>query len=95
MPTEQMPMEFECPVCDGTDCEICDDGFIKIVGCPHDFFGDDMIEVYELVKFYDKGLAPATGGVLDQSAKFVKMASFAWQCESKAKARQERTNKWQ
>jgi hypothetical protein len=42
-----------------------------LTGCPLEYITPDIDELLMLADFYEKGLPPIAGGVLDQAAGFV------------------------
>ena len=46
----------------------------EITGCPQEWIEDRIWQLIELSELYEKGLAPVAGGVLDQTAYFVRFA---------------------
>ena len=76
---------MNCPICNGKDCDDCDDGIIKIEQCPLEYIGYVTCKYIKMVEMFDKGLPPIAGGVLDQSHKFISIAEFVWACEARAK----------
>lgn len=57
-------------MCQGHGCDGCDDGYVRIQGCPTRFCSS-IAEVVDLIDMANKGHMPVSGGVLDQSAGFV------------------------
>lgn len=56
-----------CPECDNT-------GQMKITECPDRLITPDIWETIEMTEFWESGMPPAAGGVLDQTNIFVCMA---------------------
>lgn len=73
--TKEQPIDIECPQCNGEGCDQCVDGVFKLDGCPNKFCSS-VVNAIDLIELFAKGLAPITGGVLDQSAKFIHAARF-------------------
>lgn len=73
--TEKDRIEIECPVCDGHGCSECKDGAFELDGCPNQFCSSVVTSI-DLFELFDKGLPPVAGGVLDQSASFIRAASI-------------------
>lgn len=48
----------------------------------------DIWQAITLAGFYEKGLAPVAGGVLDQAVAFIAAAEFIWQEEKQYKVEQ-------
>lgn len=46
--------------------------------CPLEYAGEDVWEAIEMAGFFDKGLPPVHGGVLDQTQIFLDAARFIW-----------------
>ena len=72
--TDNEPIEIECPACNGQGCDDCNDGSVKIVGCPNTYCRP-MIPAINLIDLFGKGVLPVAGGALDQSAWFLEAAS--------------------
>lgn len=68
---EKTLIEIECVHCDGEGCEKCDHGYFQITGCPNAVCSgvSRSLDYYDLAK---KGNWPVAGGMLDQSASFVR-----------------------
>ena len=70
-------MALECPGCNGTGCEHCDDGKITIATCPMLLVDRNTWSYVEFAEMYNRrGLAPLAGGALDQAASFLAVARF-------------------
>ena len=67
------PIELECPCCHGSGCDHCNQGSIRIKGCPNDFCRP-IADATHLIDLYAQGLPPIAGGALDQSAWFIEAA---------------------
>ena len=68
---------MRCNGCDGKGCDDCGDtGEILITQCPLDFITDDVWRVIEMAGFFEKGIPPVSGGVLDQAQSFLDAAAF-------------------
>jgi hypothetical protein len=66
-----------CPACGGRGCEDCGlTGTFEVTCCPLEWVDGQIFEMIEMVEFYEKGIPPVAGGLLDQMAYFVKFASF-------------------
>ena len=77
MPTEAAPISIKCTECNGDGCSECGGtGTVDITGCPMEFITDDVWEVIRFTEFFEKGLAPVAGGVLDQAYCFTESARF-------------------
>jgi NADPH-dependent 7-cyano-7-deazaguanine reductase QueF-like protein len=66
-----------CVICGGNSysCNECGgSGVFEITQCPIEWIEDWVWQMIELSELYEKGLPPVAGGVLDQSAYFVKFA---------------------
>jgi hypothetical protein len=68
--TDATPIEIECPNCAGHGCEHCNDGQFRVNGCPESYCRE-LIPVLEMFDFFDKGMMPISGGVLDQAEWFL------------------------
>ena len=60
---------------------------IHVEACPLALIGGDIWQAMELAGLWRKGIPPAAGGALDQSAWFVEAAQLAWLCEGFWKAK--------
>jgi hypothetical protein len=71
---------MECPSCGGdAGCSECNEtGRLQIESCPLELVTPDVWEVVELAEFYEKGLPPVAGGVLDQAAAFIEAAAIVF-----------------
>jgi len=68
---------MQCINCQGKGCEECGgDGRVDITACPLDIITADVWEVIRMAGFFEKGLPPVAGGVLDQAENFVAAAEF-------------------
>ena len=68
--TEQEPIELECPACDGSGCDECNEGRFTVIDCPNKYCRD-VAQVANLSDLFSKGIPPIAGGALDQSAWFM------------------------
>jgi hypothetical protein len=89
-PTVAEPIEMKCIACGGSaaGCDHCRNGRFAVQQCPLEFVDD---EIWDLVRYADlmtKGLTPVSGGLLDQSASFVKAAHFVIEETEYYKAKQ-------
>jgi hypothetical protein len=48
---------------------------VKIEGCPTEF-ARPVFNTVRMIEFFQKGLPPIQGGVLDQSASFLRAVTF-------------------
>lgn len=87
--TEQEPVEIECPVCDGSGCDECEEGFFTLTQCPNTFC-NSVVTTLDVIDMWNKGLPPVAGGVLDQSASFVK--AVHWFDAEERKVRNDRSS---
>lgn len=79
LPTEAEPIEIECVVCDGLDddCEACNrTGRMPIRTCPREFIGAIVTRAVNMISHAMQGSFPVTGGVLDQSAQFIRAMDY-------------------
>lgn len=83
--TAAEPIEIECPTCNGQGCEHCNEGYIRIDGCPNQQCGD-IAFVVKLADLFDKGMPPVQGGALDQSAWFLDAVAILRNDEAAVKA---------
>jgi hypothetical protein len=67
------PIEIECPHCDGTGCEECNEGFFETCGCPNEYVRE-LSPAIRMADLFAKGLPPIAGGTLDQSVSFLEFA---------------------
>jgi len=78
MPSETLPVKIRCVLCnDGgvEDCPQCDgSGQMKITECPEKLITDDIWEAIEASSFWEKGIPPVAGGMLDQTHIFIMAA---------------------
>lgn len=79
------PIEIECPSCNGSGCDHCNQGAIKITGCPNDYCRK-IADATHLIDLYERGLPPVAGGALDQAAWFIEAARRLKSDESQLKA---------
>lgn len=84
--TEQLPLEMECPQCNGEGCAECEHGIVKITGCPQQYCRS-VAKVAQLSTYSEKGLLPITGGVLDQSAWVMEAISILQHDEGEFRTR--------
>ena len=66
----------ECPACDGAGCEHCEDGQIRLRGCPREVVPGWAWEVLGSARDIEHGLLPASGGTADQAAAYMRAARF-------------------
>lgn len=62
-----------CPVCDGSGCDACDGGDFE-PGCPYEFLRG-YYSVIEMAGMTTDGMLPVSGGVMNQSAWFMRFRS--------------------
>lgn len=78
MPSEALPWNIRCVRCEGQNSDGCPEcggsGQIKITDCPEKLITPDIWEAIEMTEFWEKGLPPVAGGVLEQTHIFVCMA---------------------
>jgi len=65
----------ECPLCGGTGCEHCDDGFFAVSKCCAKYVDGWLVDAINLTSYVEKGLLPDVGGLLNQSAWFIKLCT--------------------
>jgi hypothetical protein len=85
--TEQEPIEMQCPCCNGEGCSECQMGMIQIIGCPNRYCST-VADVVRMSEFFDKGLPPVAGGLLDQSAWFLDAVSVLRRDEAEMRRNQ-------
>ena len=86
-PDGHSPLEIECPVCDGKGCDACKRGWIIIDDCPKERVTHETMECMGAARWFEKGLPPVAGGVLDQCKAFTSAADFIWREQAAIKAR--------
>ena len=80
----------DCPVCKGRGCDACGKtGRFEITQCPMLLIERSFWDLMDMVDFYEKGIPPVVGGLLDQTAWFVAFARQVFDEERPYKARQE------
>jgi hypothetical protein len=62
---------IECPVCNGTGCEECEDGRWQLGDCPNRL-AQDLGSFFDLAAMLDAGIPPNAGGACDQPLWFVR-----------------------
>ena len=72
---ESDPFGYDCPICDGTGCNHCEDGWNYLTQCGRKYTADLITAVNLATYAEDKGILPVAGGMLDQSAWFVSLWS--------------------
>ena len=87
--TDQEPIGIECPDCEGEGCEHCTDGEFRIEGCPNSFCSS-IVTTLDVIDMWSKGMPPIDGGVLDQSASFVR--AVHWFEAEERKVRNDRSS---
>lgn len=80
--TDQEPIEFECPSCDGGGCDECNIGSVRLSGCPSLYCGSVATAV-GLIELFERGLPPVAGGTLDQSVSFIEASRILRSDEAK------------
>lgn len=83
--TDTEPIEIDCPTCEGGSCGNCQDGVVRIDGCPNDYCRP-VINTVSMVELFGKGLPPVAGGVLDQSVWFLEASRILESEDAKAKS---------
>lgn len=72
-------ISIECAGCAGKGCSVCSmNGYIDLPGCPLELIDRSTWELLGYIDLYEKGLPPAAGGALDQSAGFIFAARFVF-----------------
>ena len=66
---------------------------MKLTDCPRRAIPAWAFELIEYASLFRKGLAPETGGVLDQAAAFVAAARFVWAERDRLTAEAQRTQR--
>jgi hypothetical protein len=70
-PSEAEPLLLRCTRCNGDGCGECEDGYVRVTGCPYRMIPEDVADLF---KYYDDtkaGLPPVHGGGLDQTQSFI------------------------
>jgi len=75
---------MECPQCDGFGCDECNQGQIRIDGCPQQYC-KEIVQSIGLIDLFNKGLPPIAGGTLDQSVWFLEAVNVLSNAETQAK----------
>ena len=75
---------MECPQCDGHGCDECNQGQIRIDGCPQQYC-KEIVQSIGLIDLFNKGLPPVAGGTLDQSVWFLEAVNVLSNAETQAK----------
>ena len=73
--TKELPIEIECPNCNGIGCDRCVDGVFELDGCPNKYCSS-VVNAIDLFELFAKGLPPISGGALDQSANFIQASRY-------------------
>lgn len=74
--SESNPVKIECPICDGTKCAECTDGFFDLICCARHYADNELVEAINMTALVDKGFWPVAGGILDQANYFVNLYQF-------------------
>lgn len=75
-----------CPTCDGAGCENCHGGEFE-PGCPYEFLRG-YYEAIEMASMSTDGLLPMSGGIMDQSAWFMRFRAHMTHEEELVKSEQ-------
>lgn len=77
---------MECIECGGRGCKECEEtGKLEITQCPLELITPDIWEVIEMAEFFEKGLPPVAGGVLDQAKIFIDACRFIFREQARWK----------
>ena len=85
--TADNPIDIECPQCNGHGCDQCDEGYVRLDGCPNTFCAS-VVPVIDVIDMIAKGLLPVAGGTLDQSASLIQAARWFESEEARVKNEQ-------
>ncbi len=85
--TEDNPIDIECPSCNGFGCELCDDGYVRLDGCPNQMCAP-VVPVIDIIDMIGKGHLPIAGGTLDQSVSIIQAARWFESEENKVRNEQ-------
>jgi len=69
---------MECPACGGGGCDECDEGRLRLDGCPRRRVTDrdEVWDVIDCSLMLKRGMPPVAGGLLDQARVFAEAARF-------------------
>ncbi len=84
--TDKDPIEIECPSCNGHSCEKCNDGYVRLDGCPTAYCSE-IYTALDVIDMINKGHLPSPGGTMDQSASIIHATH--WFNSEEAKVRNE------
>lgn len=71
---DNRPLIMECPVCRGYGCNQCSGGKITLSGCPQSLLdGRFKREINRVTFAMNDKLLPRSGGIGEQSARFVSL----------------------
>jgi len=62
---------MRCYSCGGKGCDQCNDGVVEITSCPKKQITSDIVMLLKMSEIMDTGIAPVSGGVLDQTQCFI------------------------
>jgi len=80
----------DCPVCGGRGCGDCKQtGRFEVTACPMLWIEPAIWELIDMAEFWEKGMPPVAGGVMDQTAYFVAFAQRVFAEEKKYKKKWE------
>jgi hypothetical protein len=64
-------VEINCPSCNGSGCEQCNNGRFQVKGCPKQEIDATTLQTLEFSEWIEKGFLPSEGGLLNQSASLM------------------------
>lgn len=73
---EESYAEIECPCCDNTGCEHCDNGSFRLSQCAKRYVDDGLVRAINMATRCESGYMPSSGGLLEQSAWFLDLWSM-------------------
>ena len=77
-------------MCNNIGCKHCNDvGTFELTECPKKAITSDIWTFIEYADLYEKGIAPESGGALDQLYSFNVYARFIWNEKAMYKAKAE------
>lgn len=62
-------------MCDGHGCNACKGGFFEVTECYLKYVDGWLVDAINMTGYVDKGLLPDVGGLLHQSAWFMRLCT--------------------